>query len=208
MPKTLIASNLDGPVGEYQKLTSVAIRQIARQQKLDAAALQRGLKRAGEFKVGVRELVERLVREFPWPCFAVVINYVLTLTQMIIAGGYAWVDDNITVANFPISGGGKVKRDLYLVGFDRNMSSEAILRWLDQHGLRAGAIEDLLALGGKFPNEQLQGPIVALGSSVMLRGSRYVPCLGRDDRWRGLFLFYFEFDWFQDYRFLAVRKGS
>src|SRR3989344_4015573 len=65
--------------------------------------------------------------------------------------------------------------------------------------------EHIFAYAEKFPNEQLEYPIVGLGSTAKVRGARRVLYLGRYDSERGLNLGWFGHDWRGDYRFLAVR---
>ena len=67
-------------------------------------------------------------------------------------------------------------------------------------------IEHLLTYGKHNPKEQLQYPIIALGSVGEVGDDRFVPCLGGDDSERRLNLDWWVGDWYADCRFLGVRK--
>jgi len=88
------------------------------------------------------------------------------------------------------------------------MSSEAVLAELDRMNLRPGMIEELLAVGEKYPEKQLEFPIVELGSVARVRGHRGVVYLVRRGRRRSLYLDWFGGGWFAGCRFLAFRKSE
>lgn len=135
------------------------------------------------------------------------VNYDQSLAEMIAAGKYDWVNGDITQKNFPVKGKGQVELPLELVHFGRLVGSDEVLAECERRGLRAATLPELLALGAAYPDPQRQFPIVALGSSWRDRvGDRFVPLLAVDGRGRGLRLRWFEGEW-RDYdRFLAVRK--
>ncbi len=144
----------------------------------------------------------------PSSSFSVVIDYRKSLAQMIEAGGYDEVEFATTAERFPVTGKGEIKRELYLVKFDKPMSNDEIIRKLDSQGLRAATIEELLALGAKYRDEQLKYWIVSFGSSIVLDDGLHVPLLSGDNRGR-----YFSLSFFEEenvgivlYRFLAARK--
>ena len=136
----------------------------------------------------------------------VVVDYSRTLGQMIEAGHYNYADKSITPKNFPLTGEGQVELDLCLVHFNRDITSEAAMKELEKMGMRPATLPELLALGEKYPEEQRQYPMIALGSVWRSpHGDRSVPCLGG---WRGgrlLSLRWFGGGWIADCRFLAVR---
>ena len=138
---------------------------------------------------------------------SVTVNYNLSLAEMIEAGHYDRGDADITVERFPVKGESTQKLAVELVHFNRAISSENTIQELDAMGLRPATIEELLAFGAAFPDLQRKFPIVALGSSSIIRGNRLVPCLYEDDSMRRrLNLYWGDIGWDGYYRFLAVRK--
>lgn len=141
--------------------------------------------------------------------YSAIVDYNMSLADIIKVGKYDWVNDDITAKNFPITGSGKVEVSLELVHLNKSVSTEDVLAHMEANGLRPATLVELLAFGAKYPELQREFPICALGSSWVLRdGSRYVPYLGRDDSKRFLNLRWFDYDWDGYGRFLAVRKVS
>jgi hypothetical protein len=136
-----------------------------------------------------------------------VIDYDLSLAEMIAVGKYEWTNSEITAERFPVKGKGQVNINFTVKHFARSISTETALKELDEQGLRPATIEELLAFGVKYPNEQRKYPIVALGSvGLNSHGHRVVAFLSEDDSKRRLFLYYGGSGWVGCYRFLAVGK--
>jgi len=138
--------------------------------------------------------------------YPITVDYGQNLAQMIEVGKYDWVNSDITAKNFPTKGKGKDNLETEIVHFGRSMSSEQVLADLDKMGLRPATLPELLAFGAKHPELQRQFPIVALGSVSLVHGNRGVAYLYHDERERYLFLDWFDCDWYDYVRFLAVRK--
>ena len=138
--------------------------------------------------------------------FRLIIDYTMSLADMITAGGYDWVNPNITEANFPIMMKGKFNLDAELFHFNRNISSEDAVEEMRKTGCRGAMIEELLSFGAKNLELQRQFPIVALGSSCVLRGDRQVAYLVGGGFRRFLILDVWVGDWGGDVRFLGVRN--
>ncbi len=134
------------------------------------------------------------------------VDYGMTLEQMIAAGNYDWKNDDITAKRFPLSGTGKVAFEPKLFHFDRDISSENAIKEMEKDGLRPAKIEELLAYGALLPEEQRKYPIVALGSVAEVYGDRDVAYLSRGGSRRRLDLDWFDVDWRGGCRFLGVRK--
>lgn len=144
----------------------------------------------------------------PVNSYPVVVDYAMSLVDMIAAGGYDWVNNSITTEHFPITGKGRADVEIEIVHFGRIIKDgDEGLRELDKMGLRAAILPELLAFGAKYPDMQRQFPIIALGSVWQGRdGSRDVPELWEYDRERCLVLHWFECGWGEFFRFAAVRK--
>ena len=133
------------------------------------------------------------------------------LAPLIEQGKYGSVNSNIADKNFPLPDElkklGKADVQAQLVHYGKQMGSEEVLKDLDQKGLRAANIWELLMFGIKNSELQRQFPIVALGPVWRGRaGGRDVACLWSDGGGRGLYLFWFGLNWGGHYRFLAVSK--
>src|SRR3989344_7150825 len=143
--------------------------------------------------------------------FLVTVNYDLSFAEMIAAGCYDWVNHDIA-AERRVNGGGIREFECRLFHFNRAMTSEDVVREIEmadcENPWSSGTIEHELAFGATFPEEQRKHPILALGSSCRIFGSRDIPCLDEDDSGRGLTLRWWASDWRGICRFLAVRKLS
>lgn len=131
----------------------------------------------------------------------------LPLADRIARGKYDWTNPDITEVHFPTSVPTDYDAEYKLFHFDRGISSEDAIREMEREGFRPGTLAELLALGEAQPELQKQFPVIAL-SSVWRDsdGDRRVPGLRWGGGRRELRLFWFEFDWDADCRFLAVRK--
>lgn len=142
----------------------------------------------------------------------VAIDYAKTLQDMIAAGRFDWVNNDITRKRFPIKGTGVVEMETRVFHFDRYLSSEdavAAIKADDKaNPWEPAPIEALLAYAAKHPDEQRQYPIIGLGSVAKVGGRRFVLYLTRDGARRDLLLFWWGGDWLGDCRCLAVRKLS
>jgi len=139
--------------------------------------------------------------------FPVTVDYGKSLDEMIKAGGYDWTNDNITAERFPVKGEGAVERKLVFVHLDRDATTDEVLSEMKRRGLKPAAIEDLMAFGAKYPDEQREFPIIGLASSwVRAVGRRCFPYLDGDGGGRRLHL-HWDWDvnrWGRDCRFLAL----
>jgi hypothetical protein len=143
----------------------------------------------------------------PREAFPVTVNYDLSVEEAILAGAYQAVNGSITSKNFPSSKKGQADLEITLVRFDERMSSESVLRQLDEESLRAAELPELLAFGAKYPDVQRKFSVVALGSVWKDRkGSRNVPCLYEASEGRYLDLHWWDDGWYSYSRFAAFRK--
>lgn len=141
--------------------------------------------------------------------FPVTADYDLSLTEMIAAGKYDWVDGDITADHFSIGGGlVEVSVGVELVHLNHVVGSEDVPDdELDRAGFRPASLAELLAFGARYPEEQRKFPIFALGSGWQdCDGCRNVPVLWSRSGERLLGLAWFESRWCGNIRFAAVRK--
>jgi hypothetical protein len=167
------------------------------------------------------ELVTQWVKTLPVttkltrerPIFRVTVNYDLPFEQMVAAGKYQWVSEDIKASrkadpadHFQLTGTGQQEIDIVLLHLNRDATTEEVLVEMRQQGLRPATIEELLVLGAVHAQLQEQFPVVALGSRCLLVGSVYVPVLFNKDYGRTLGLGFYRGGWGGDHRFAAVRK--
>lgn len=194
-------------LGQIRKVLEL-LEGVSQQQVQDVleSGLLSGLLSANVEEVNREEFRKMCGYAVPYP-IKVVVDYTKTLAEMISAGKYDWVNENITQERFPVSGNKKEERELVLFHFNRVISSENAIAEMEKAGFVPCDILDLLALGASQPELQRQFPIIALGSVWRDSGGhRRVPYLFRHDAKRYLDLDYFEHDWDECYRFLARRK--
>lgn len=137
----------------------------------------------------------------------VTLYYPRTFEEMVAAGHYDWVNQDITSGHFPITREGETAIEVVLVHLNKVASTADVLHYMGEHGLAPAPIEHLFAVGEQYPDLQRKFPIVALGSVWRFsRGLRFVAGLCEFGARRDLGLRWFECDWRDDCRFLAVRK--
>ncbi|TES96483.1 hypothetical protein E3J85_01095 [Patescibacteria group bacterium] len=138
------------------------------------------------------------------------VDYSLSLAEMIDAGHYDWVNEDIFsypfVAGDPSDYHGQEEVQLYLVRFGRQISSDDVYMELDKIDLRPATIAELLALGAKYFRERQKHPVVALGSILHSPDYGHVASLERYYLERHLSLYYFYPGWHYGCCFLAAPK--
>ena len=125
-----------------------------------------------------------------------------TISALVKSGKYDWFNDDIE--KFPFEP--TKAKEIEIVNFNRTISSEDAIKELDARGLRPATATELLLLGAQHPELQRKDWIVALGTVRSIRDFRSVASLSGDSAYRYLHVFWFENDWFEDFRFAAVRK--
>lgn len=183
-----LLESLDQIVNEEAKKVSGVLRDLL--AKLNA---ENGL-------AWLEELKKFLRKETCW---------VMTALQLLItAGKYDYVNLNITDENFPVPENFVLGEDPKVFHFNRDISSEDVIKEMDKEGYTPAMIWDILDYGAKNPEEQRKFPIVGLGSvgEVDDDDDRHVPVLNRNDSKRYLSLSWWDGGWDAGYRFLGVRK--
>jgi hypothetical protein len=154
-------------------------------------------------KVWLDELLKFLRRE---PCWVKVAAETL-LTDLITAGEYDWVHQDITEKNFPMPPNFVLGVEPKLFHFNRKISSENAIKEMEKEGYRPATIWDLLDYGVKNPEMQRQFPITALGSITMTGDRRKGrAALRGSDSERDATIFWGGYSWGDNFRFLAVRN--
>ena len=139
---------------------------------------------------------------------SVKVDYNQSLREMIEAGKYDWVNNNIIQENFPVQGEGVQKVELVLIHLNGRMKTKQVLEEFEKQNLRLSRLPELLAFGAKYPNIQKQFRIIALGSVwVNSSGDYRVPYLGgfQGGNGRSLRLGWGRNGWGNIWRFLAAR---
>ncbi len=186
----------------YEKLDSqvVEIRAQMKRGELNSRHIQDLIEHRNPFLLKKEESV-RAENTFPLK-----VNYDLSVESLVAHGKYDWKNDNITSKNFPTTRKGTAELDIILVHLDRDVSTEEAIKELDKLGLRPAELQELLAFGAKYPDEQRKYPIVALGSVWRSLDVRLVPYLWSGGDRRVLYLHWFVSDWHAFCRFAGVRK--
>ena len=131
-----------------------------------------------------------------------------TLKSLIKKNKFDWINPVITSENFPPQGntGTVLNNKVKIFHFNETLSTEAVLRRLDDQGFRSATVYELLTWSQKSWNGK--DFVVALGS-VWQRapGHRRVACLYEGASRRPRYLFWDGLDWLEVCRFAAVKKG-
>lgn len=193
-------------------MKTVTLKQLAKTLNLIAdsdisSGQYQELLQSGKFTELLREFIESGKPSVD--IFKVVLDYDMTLRQMIEAAKYDWMNDDITEEHFPFNKRENGEVELHVVHFGRDIRTKEVLARLDERGLRPAELPELLALGATHPNLQRDYPLVALGSEWRNPGGGvdYAILGERGDR-RNLLLIWSGSDdeWHDYYRFVAVSK--
>lgn len=138
--------------------------------------------------------------------FIIEVVYGLVFEAMVAAGHYDYRNSDITEAHFPTLKRGTTKFEAVLVHLARSASTKEDLAEIERRGLIPASAAELLAFGAKYPDEQREYPIVAIGQSWRNLGHSFFPCLCFDGRERRLTLLHDGRGWSDFCRFLALRE--
>ena len=138
--------------------------------------------------------------------FRLTVDYRQSWEEMIAAGRYDWVHDNITSEHFPVTGDGIIEFEARYFIFNNFTSSEEVTRRIEATAWSRAKIEHMLSHGKTFPQEQREFPIVGLGSIATINGKNRTPVFIHPVSERYLSLDSVDTDWYPVCRFLSVRK--
>ena len=202
------ASNAEVP-GWYIEFQANVLRQLPRPGEIDATTAQGWSQNQKALK---RVLTEILLPETEvWVMYTVIVDRSKTLSAMIHASNLLRCSSEINDKNFPVQGDGLQEVELVLVHLDRRTATEAVLAYLDAHGLEPARLEHLLAFWVKYSDVvRREISVVALGSVwINSHGRRNAPVLSCDGNERKLSLGWIDAGpWDNVFRFLAVRKAA
>ena len=105
------------------------------------------------------------------------VDYDRTVGAGIAAGKYDRVDPEIHTINFPTRQNDIKEVEIILVSFGCYVKDEAVTKNLEALGLKDVGLQELLMIGEKYPNLQLQFPIIARGSTCQRGDWMYYPSL-------------------------------
>jgi hypothetical protein len=128
--------------------------------------------------------------------------------DLVQAGRYAYAHSCVTSDNFPVRPlGGRRVREIVLVQFPRDVSSEEAIAAAAGLGLGRPTYEDALYFGAEHPEVQRHGPVVFLHDPWFgFFGRRDVLCLWENAGRRELGLEDYDGRWGPPYRFAFVRS--
>ena len=139
--------------------------------------------------------------------FSITVGGDETFESLVAAGKYDWKNDFVTKKRFPIRDSLVIKRDLVILHFGRDISSEDAIKEAAKQGLERPTYEDCLRFGAQHPDVQRQFPVVFLHEPVRDDGGGPgVLCLDGSGSGRGLSCGWFGGGWGGDCRFVFVRK--
>ena len=125
----------------------------------------------------------------------------ITIQDLITQLKFGFVNSNIP-EKFSVE---TIRGEVVIKHFNKYITSENVISELKKEGLEPANLTELLMYARNDWNKK--DLVVALGSSCVLVGSRYVPCLRGGSGGRRLRLHYFDFEWRGGYRFAAVRTS-
>jgi hypothetical protein len=196
--QTQFAQNYEATQTQIEQATQTQIAQATQTQIAQATIAQ---------AVQTTLIAQQGQPQLPFPNYTISLNYDQTVEQMIKAGKYDWFNDDVTSQHFSSNEKGQAEILVYLISFNRYISSEDAIKELDRQGLRPATLKELLALGVAQPDLQRSNPIVALGSMWPdSSGDVGVPYLSGDESNRSLSLRWWSGDWNSSWQFAAVRK--
>jgi hypothetical protein len=130
--------------------------------------------------------------------------------ELVAAGGYAYAHSCVTSENFPARHfGGMQAREIVLLEFDQEVTSEAVIAAAIRLGLERPMYEDALYFGIAYPDVQRVRPVVFLHDPWFgFFGRRDVVCLWSNAERRELGLEGFDDRWSATFRFGFVRRRA
>lgn len=170
-----------------------------------------------------RHMIRRVLGLGPFiQTYKVIVDSNISLAEMIDAGKYDRVYDDMTEKHFSVHSFGSQEIEIVLFDFNwwkSEIDAGDVIRGFNEEGFRGAGIQELLAFGAQYPTLQLKFSILAPGSLWRNpSGQNLVPVLGsnkryyhgdENDRERSLYLAVWDTGWFsKGTRFAAVKKNE
>ena len=161
------------------------------------------------------EALARVLREALTPdgkpvsdTYPIFVDYEGSVDAGVEAGYYDWAGSDITFENFPTKRNGTAEIEMKLIHFNLTISTDKVLRKIENAGYRPAELQELLVFGEKYPEIQRKFQIIALGSVCRDENCSLgvVPVLHTTNSKRRLDIHWFRQLWDETYRFAAVRK--
>lgn len=149
-------------------------------------------------------------REAPTQNYTIVTGDGRTTEQLVAAGEYGYAHSCVSSENFPTrSVHVRRVRDIVLLEFDQDVTSEAVLAEAARRGLERPVYEDAFYFGIEYPIVQCERPVVFLHEPWLgFFGRRDVVSLWFNAGRRELGLEGFDEAWSADHRFAFVRPAG
>lgn len=112
-----------------------------------------------------------------------VVNYDVSIKELVERGHYGWVNKDINDRNFKTNRTGQAMMTAKLFRLSSQMKAEDIIVVMKKEGFRSAELHELLFFGIQNPEEQKRYSIMGLGSvwvDVEGSGGRYAACLSGD----------------------------
>ena len=130
-----------------------------------------------------------------------------TTEELVRAGNYNYADPGINSRNFPVRPAKRGVREIVLLEFDHDPTSEEVLAEAMKQNLDRPVYEDALYFGVEHPEVQRERPVVFLHEPWRYPGGYLsVLYLWSSAGHRELYLSWFGSRWDCYYRFAFVRK--
>jgi len=129
--------------------------------------------------------------------------------ELVAAGNYGYAHSCVTSDNFPVRSTSPTVREIVLLAFDREVSSEDAIAEATRHDLARPEYEDALYFGAAYPDVQRERPVVFLHEPWLgFFGRRDVVCLWTNAGRRELGLVGFDDPRARDDRLAFVRRDE
>jgi len=138
----------------------------------------------------------------------VFVDYELDRKVAVQSGCYDWVNPRFEECDFEPKRKGREPLVAELVAFEGYVSTDRVLKTLQEKSLVPLTVEGLLAFGAAHPDVQRSRHLVALGSVTKLHGEEYVAGLWGSGSKRNLLLTRMSEDWTPNHRFLVTRNAK
>ena len=139
--------------------------------------------------------------------FLLMVDPDLSIENLIELGGYESKNSNIDSENFPSGRSEETELFLEFVCFDKGMTSDEVMKEIDEKGLRPATLKELLAFCATYPGIDDIKLAVALGSVWEdWTTAQSVPYMWNHNGKLGIGLEYIEVVWNKECWFAVVQK--